>query len=76
MLFCRLPKILTDYQNAVLDARTANEGYEGSLHVGILDIYNLSAYLTQFFTLFRKRNSYLLPAFHWLICPISCITER
>ncbi len=42
LLYNRLPEILDTYAKAVYDARTANEGYEGKLRIGFLDIYDIS----------------------------------
>ena len=42
VLYNRLPKIMDDYIGSVHDARTANEGYEGKLRIGFLDIYDIS----------------------------------
>jgi DNA-binding transcriptional LysR family regulator len=46
LLYNRLPKIMEDYNKAIYDARTANEGYEGQLRIGFLDIYDISELFT------------------------------
>ena len=42
VLYNRLPKVLSDYAEAVEDAKHANSGYEGELRIGFLDIYDIS----------------------------------
>ncbi len=46
VLYNRLLHLLTDYEEAVEEARHANSGYEGNLHIGFLDIYDISGCLT------------------------------
>ena len=41
VLYNRLPKVLSDYAEAVEDAKHANSGYEGELRIGFLDIYDI-----------------------------------
>ena len=48
VLYNRLPKVLSDYAEAVEDAKHANSGYEGELRIGFLDIYDISMSLERF----------------------------
>lgn len=55
LLYNRLPEILDAYVEAVYDARTANEGYEGKLRIGFLDIYDISELFTDVIRTFREK---------------------
>lgn len=44
LLYYRFKEILKEYSQAVYDARTANQGYEGTLRIGFLDIYDVSGF--------------------------------
>ena len=55
VLYSRLPKLMDDYVKAVHEARTANEGYEGRLRVGFLDIYDISELFSGLIRDFREK---------------------
>lgn len=55
LLYNRFPEILEAYGEAVRDARTANEGYEGKLRIGFLDIYDISGLISDVIREFRKK---------------------
>ena len=50
----RLPKVLSDYAEAVEDAKHANSGYEGELRIGFLDIYDISELFDDVIREFRE----------------------
>lgn len=54
VLYNRLPKVLSDYAEAVEDAKHANSGYEGELHIGFLDIYDISELFDDVIREFRE----------------------
>ena len=54
MLYNRLPKVLSDYAEAVEDAKHANSGYEGELRIGFLDIYDISELFDDVIREFRE----------------------
>ena len=54
MLYNRLLHLLTDYEEAVEEARHANSGYEGNLHIGFLDIYDISGLFDDVIREFRE----------------------
>ena len=51
VLYNRLPKVLSDYAEAVEDA---NSGYEGELSIGFLDIYDISELFDDVIREFRE----------------------
>lgn len=51
VLYNRLPKVLSDYAEAVEDA---NSGYEGELRIGFLDIYDISELFDDVIREFRE----------------------
>ena len=55
LLYNRLPDILDAYAGAVHDARTANEGYEGKLRMGFLDIYDIPEMVVDTIRKFRGK---------------------
>lgn len=42
ILYNGLPELLKSYDSLVDEAKTANQGYEGQLRLGILDVYDIS----------------------------------
>ena len=54
VLYNRLPKVLSDYAEAVEDAKHANSGYEGELRIGFLDIYDISELFDDVIREFRE----------------------
>lgn len=54
VLYNRLLHLLTDYEEAVEEARHANSGYEGNLHIGFLDIYDISGLFDDVIREFRE----------------------
>lgn len=44
LLYNKLPEILKEYEQLVEQTRNANIGYEGTLHIGFLDVYDNSRY--------------------------------
>lgn len=48
------PKVLSDYAEAVEDAKHANSGYEGELRIGFLDIYDISELFDDVIREFRE----------------------
>jgi len=55
LLYQRFREILNDYSQAVSDAKTANLGYEGSLHIGFLDVYDISDLFPDVLRTFREK---------------------
>lgn len=55
LFYNRVPGILEAYGAAVLDARTANEGFDGFLRIGFLDIYDISRVFTEKISTFCSR---------------------
>lgn len=55
LLYNRFQELLDIYAEAVHDARTANEGYEGKLCVGFLDIYDISELFSVTIGEFRRK---------------------
>ncbi len=47
-------KVLSDYAEAVEDAKHANSGYEGELRIGFLDIYDISELFDDVIREFRE----------------------
>lgn len=56
VLYNRLPEILASYEEAVEEASSANQGFEGSLHIGILDIYDIAGHFTELIRDFQEKN--------------------
>lgn len=46
LLYNKLPEILKEYEQLVEQTRSANIGYEGTLHIGFLDVYDNNRYFT------------------------------
>lgn len=55
LLYNRLPKIMDSYAKAVYDARTANQGYEGKLRIGFLDVYDISEFFSDLIGEFQDK---------------------
>ena len=56
VLYNRLPEILLAYEDAVQEASSANQGFEGSLRIGFLDIYDTTEIFTDLIRSFQKMN--------------------
>ncbi len=55
LLYQRFREILDAYSQAVADAKTANLGYEGSLRIGFLDVYDISELFPEVLHTFREQ---------------------
>lgn len=53
VLYNRLPEIVHAYEEAVAEAGSANQGFEGTLRIGILDIYDIAGSVTDMIRLFQ-----------------------
>jgi len=56
VLYNRLPALMEAYEEAVADASSANQGYEGALRVGVLDIYDITDVFTDLIRTFQEEN--------------------
>ncbi|MGI5931660.1 MAG: LysR family transcriptional regulator [Eubacterium sp.] len=56
LLYNRLPQVLQLYHDAVDDAHSANQGYEGALHIGILDVYDISDFFADLLKDFQSAH--------------------
>lgn len=56
VLYNRLPSIMSMYEEAVADASSANQGYEGALRIGVLDIYDITNVFTKLVQTFQADN--------------------
>lgn len=54
ILYNGLPEWLKTYDELVEEARTANQGYEGTLRLGFLDVYDISGNLSQVLRQFQE----------------------
>lgn len=54
IFYNRLPGILGAYAEAVREARNANEGYEGRIRIGFLDVYDISGLFSDLIGNFRE----------------------
>lgn len=54
ILYNKLPQILNDYSDIVEEARDANNGFEGALHLGFLDIYDIQELIPPVLERFQK----------------------
>ncbi len=59
ILYNRFKELMDDYNDAVADARTANLGYEGHLHLGFLDVYDISNYFPEILKEFRNNYPHI-----------------
>lgn len=55
IFYNRLPAIMNEYAEAVREARTANEGYEGKVRIGFLDVFDISELFSGLIGDFRER---------------------
>ena len=55
LIYNRFLTIMEEYTRAVHDARTANQGFEGKLRIGFLDIYDISELFPPVIKTFRER---------------------
>lgn len=56
LLYNRFSEILSEYADAVEEAKTANLGYEGKLRIGFLDIYDISEIFSGVLSEFQSKN--------------------
>ena len=56
ILYNRLPQILGECEKLFEEARHANQGYEGSLNLGFLDIYDITELFTGQIREFQEKN--------------------
>lgn len=54
-LYNRFRNIMKDYTEAIDDARTANQGYEGHLRIGFLDVYDISELFPEVLKQFKEK---------------------
>lgn len=54
ILYNGLPELLKSYDSLVDEAKTANQGYEGHLRLGILDVYDISGKVAQVLREFQE----------------------
>ncbi len=59
ILYKRFRDIMNEYNDAVADARTANLGYEGHLHLGFLDVYDISVLFPEILRKFRSKYPHI-----------------
>ncbi len=55
ILYNGLPDLLKTYGNLIREARSANQGYEGHLRIGILDVYDISELFTDTIQIFQEK---------------------
>lgn len=55
ILYNKLPGILKEYNQIAEEARNANKGFEGSLRLGFLDIYDIKELITPILQQFQKK---------------------
>lgn len=55
ILYNGLPDLLKTYGNLISEARNANQGYEGQLRIGILDVYDIAELFADITQLFQKK---------------------
>lgn len=55
ILYNKLPHILKEYNDIVDEARTANNGFEGVLRLGFLDIYDIKELIPPVLQRFQKK---------------------
>lgn len=55
LLYNKLPHLLEEYNEIVEEARSANNGFEGSLRLGFLDIYNIQDIMSPVIYEFQKK---------------------
>lgn len=55
ILYNKLPHILKEYNGIVDEARNANNGFEGSLRLGFLDIYDIQELIPPVLQQFQKK---------------------
>lgn len=54
-----LPELLKNYENLVMDAKTANQGYQGQLRLRFLDVYDTSARFSQVMKAFQEKYPHI-----------------
>lgn len=59
ILYNGLPELLKTYDSLVDEAKTANQGYEGHLRLGFLDVYDISGTLSQILKKFQERYPHI-----------------
>ncbi len=55
ILYNKLPRVLKEYDDIVDEARTANNGFEGILRLGFLDIYDIKEVITPVLKSFQEK---------------------
>ncbi len=60
VLYNGLPDLLKRYEGLVEDARSANQGFQGRLRVGILDVYDISELFPPVVDEFQRRYPQIL----------------
>lgn len=55
-----LPELLKKYEELVVDAKTANQGYQGQLRVGFLDVYDTGARFANIMKEFQEKYPHIM----------------
>ncbi len=54
-----LPDLLKNYEDLVQDAKTANQGYQGQLRLGLLDVYDTSKMFSEAMKIFQEKYPHI-----------------
>lgn len=57
ILYNWLPRMMDEFSDVLYQAQTANQGFEGSLHIGILDVYDVAWILPAVILEFQEKYS-------------------
>lgn len=59
ILYNGLPEIMKNYEDLVQEAKTANQGYQGQLRLGVLDVYDTSRKFSKVMNTFQQKYPHI-----------------
>lgn len=59
ILYNGLPDLLKNYEDLVQEAKTANQGYQGQLRLGVLDVYDTSRKFSKVMNTFQQKYPHI-----------------